>query len=245
MPELGEVRKGTEIGKRSVSKHIYHACEDCGKCRWVRLLKNGEPRSELCKSCSLKGRIFTEEWKAKLSIAKKGCHLTEKHKANLCIARKERIGEKAPCWKGGEVKRICLNCGEIFYVDRWEIKKRECNFCSKSCHMIYQRKQGDFNSKPNKPESQLIELLERNSLPFKYVGGGEVWLGNRNPDFIGVNGKKQVIELLGIYWHPLFDGADRIEHYKRYGFDCLVVWEDELADIPKLTTKVKRFANDG
>ena len=77
-------------------------------------------------------------------------------------------------------------------------------------------------------------------MPFKFVGGGEVWLGNRNPDFINTNGKKQVIELFGTYWHPVFDVANRIEHYKQYGFACLIIWEDELADLSKLTKKIKR-----
>jgi len=109
--------------------------------------------------------------------------------------------------------------------------------------MINQRKRGIFSRTPNKVEGKLISLLKENNLPFKYVGDGEVWLGNRNPDFINANGKKQVIELLGTYWHPLFDGANRIEHYKQYGFDCLAVWEDELKDEGRVLKKVERFVN--
>jgi len=50
-----------------------------------------------------------------------------------------------------------------------------------------------------------------------------------------------VIELLGTYWHPLFDGADRIEHYKQYGCDCLAIWEDELREPTKVIKKIRRF----
>jgi len=109
--------------------------------------------------------------------------------------------------------------------------------------MIYQRKHGQFCQTPNKVEKQLQELINKNHLPFKYVGNGEVYLGNRNPDFINTNGKKQVIELFGTYWHPVFDVSQRKEHYKQYGFDCLTVWEDELACPEKVTSKIKRFAS--
>jgi G:T-mismatch repair DNA endonuclease (very short patch repair protein) len=35
--------------------------------------------------------------------------------------------------------------------------------------------------------------------------------------------------------------AKKKEHYKQYGFDCLIIWEDELKDIDKVVTKIKRF----
>jgi len=107
--------------------------------------------------------------------------------------------------------------------------------------MVNQRKRGCFNVSPNNPEKALIALLEQQKLPFKFVGNSEVWLGNHNPDFINVNGSKQVIELFGIYWHPVFDVAKWKEHYRQYGFACLIVWEDELGNEPKLIKKLKRF----
>lgn len=96
-------------------------------------------------------------------------------------------------------------------------------------------------TRPTKAESQLINTIEKARLPFRYVGNGEVWLGNRNPDFINTNGKKQVIELFGTYWHAIFDVAQRTEHYKQYGFDCLVIWEDELNNPDKILKKIRRF----
>ena len=95
--------------------------------------------------------------------------------------------------------------------------------------------------KPNKIEQALINLVKKNNLPCKFVGNGEVWLGSRNPDFISTNGKKQVIELFGTYWHPVFDMADRVEHYKQYGFDVLIIWEDELRKPDKVIKKIKKF----
>lgn len=50
MPTINEVRKGSEAGKANNAKHIWVACLDCGKERWVQFAKNG-PRSIRCRSC--------------------------------------------------------------------------------------------------------------------------------------------------------------------------------------------------
>jgi len=53
MPEVGEIRKGTEIGKKWHNNYIYHACEGCGKGNWVQIrVKTGIPVSHLCLSCA-------------------------------------------------------------------------------------------------------------------------------------------------------------------------------------------------
>jgi len=42
------------LGYKCDSRHIWHACVDCGKERWVPLIK-GEPEYNLCRSCAEKG----------------------------------------------------------------------------------------------------------------------------------------------------------------------------------------------
>lgn len=67
MPGLGEIRKAQEIGKLPVnSKYIWHACEFCGKKRWVHILR-GQPHRKRCKGCANKGRIVTKTTKLKQS----------------------------------------------------------------------------------------------------------------------------------------------------------------------------------
>jgi len=58
-----------------------------------------------------------------------------------------------------------------------------------------------------------------------YNGNGDTRIGGRKPDFININGKKEVIETMGIYYHPESDEQERIAHYAKYGFRCIVVWE--------------------
>jgi len=160
---------------------------------------------------------------------------------NQCKAcgRKGKLNGR---WKGGKIERICQECGITFLVKPSKLKHDRGKYCSRSCELIHLRKQGYFRQSPNKIEQILIDLFIQQKLPFRYVGDGEVWLGNRNPDFINTDGKKQVIELLGTYWHPLFDGAGRIEHYRQYGFSCLAIWEDELIDLDKVLGKIDRFS---
>jgi len=107
-----------------------------------------------------------------------------------------------------------------------------------------------MNIQPNKPEQKLIELISHNQLPFVYVGDGSVIIERKCPDFINVNGRKQVIELFGDYWHaPNITGKSRegeeqyrIDIFAKYGFSTLIIWEHELKEPSKVLTKLREFA---
>jgi len=54
MPQIGEIRNARELIKsRRYDKYIWSACLDCGKTRWVVLVK-GKPESNYCSSCARK-----------------------------------------------------------------------------------------------------------------------------------------------------------------------------------------------
>lgn len=96
--------------------------------------------------------------------------------------------------------------------------------------------------KPNKSELQLQSILnELYPNEFKYVGDGEVVIAGKCPDFINVNGKKQIIELYGDYWHRNDNPEDRIQIFEPYGYETLIIWEKELKDVNKVKEKLKRF----
>ena len=93
--------------------------------------------------------------------------------------------------------------------------------------------------KPNKLELQLNRILQSNfPNEWKYVGNGQVWIGQRCPDFININGRKNLIELFGNYWHKPEDEELRKSHFKKFGFDTIVVWESELKDVENLLSKL-------
>lgn len=258
MPEIGEIRKAKDIGYKGANgsgKYIWTTCEICGKERWAQV-KNRESVYKVCYPCAMKTLKGENNPSWKGGKSKCVCltcgktfyaYLNKKRYKGLfcsiaCIKGIQKRGEDSSAWKGGKVKRICQVCGKEFEVYPHIVKRPtggQC--CSKICQAMNNYKQGYLNRIPNNIEKSFIELLNTNQLPFKYVGDGEVWFGNRNPDFINTNGKKQVIELFGIYWHPVFDVAQRIEHYKQYGFDCLIIWEDELGEIETIVKKVKTF----
>lgn len=83
--------------------------------------------------------------------------------------------------------------------------------------------------KPNQLELSFQQVLDE-CFPneWKYVGDGQFVLGGRCPDFLNIDGKKQLIELFGDYWHRGESPEDKMNHYKKYGFECIVIWENEI-----------------
>ena len=98
--------------------------------------------------------------------------------------------------------------------------------------------------RPTKAEYELEILIEiACSKEYKYVGDGKVIIGGMCPDFINILGKKKVIEMFGDYWHKGQDPQDKINKYKTFGFECLVIWESDLTRLSKLEllTMIKKF----
>jgi len=94
---------------------------------------------------------------------------------------------------------------------------------------------------PNKKEILLSNLLQELFLPYRYVGNGQFILGGKCPDFLNVNGQKKLIELFGDFWHKGENPQGRIDYFKQYGFETLVIWECELAKPNELKTKLANF----
>lgn len=107
------------------------------------------------------------------------------------------------------------------------------------------RRERTETRKPTGPERHLTEIIEKEGLPFKYVGNGEFILGGKCPDFLNTNGKKQLIELFGEYWHDIFDIGERTNYFKQFGFNTLIIWESELQDETRLVRRLRRFTKGG
>jgi len=118
------------------------------------------------------------------------------------------------------------------------------HFCSKICSATAMLKKLAIE-KPNKSELKLKKIIEQHKLPYRYTGDGSVWIGGKNPDFFNVNGQKQLIELFGEPWHPVSDVTEKINHYKKYGFECLIIWHNELKNEEELVKKLKDFSHRG
>lgn len=102
---------------------------------------------------------------------------------------------------------------------------------------------------PNRLELYLDFLLQ-NYFPdeWKFVGDGQVVIQGLCPDFINVNGKKQIIELFGEHWHTgnnvqyrrTEEGRKKI--FAQDDYSTLVIWSQELADENKIIEKIRSFS---
>jgi len=97
------------------------------------------------------------------------------------------------------------------------------------------------SKKKTNPEIQLEEILNLH-FPgeWKYVGDGKLIIAGLIPDFANVNGRKQLIELFGDYWHKGENPENRIAKFEEFGYDCLILWEHELAKPDEITTKIQK-----
>ncbi len=180
---------------------------------------------ETCKkrSDALKGRIFTEEWKRKISEGQKGKVIPVEQRIKISktlIAKGYRHSEE---WK----RQHSLKMKSLY--KKGHFYKRICLGRVK---------------KPNYLEKRFQDLIDY-IYPgeWKYTGNFDFWLGGKNPDFMNVNGQKKLIEVCGRRWHGPEYEVERPKHFKKYGFDTLIVWAEEFKDLDKLISKVKGFCD--
>lgn len=99
-----------------------------------------------------------------------------------------------------------------------------------------------FHLRPNKPETVLLNILDQ-LYPgeWKYTGDFSFMINGKNPDFTNINGQKKLIELFGDYWHKDKNPQDRIDTFKPYGWDTLVIWQRELKNLTRVRFKIHGF----
>lgn len=173
------------------------------------------------------GQKHTEEWKITHSRQLKGRPLSQSHKD--AISRSTRGKHKVlPPFTEQHRKRI----GEANHR-RWQIPG--------FAEIVLPKIRGAI--RPNKVEQLLTSLLDEYfPKEWRYVGNGKLIIEKKNPDFINCNGQKAVIELFGDYWHGRDEEREKIEFYRAYGFDCLVIWQSELNAPEAVVNKIRRFS---
>jgi len=105
--------------------------------------------------------------------------------------------------------------------------------------------------KPNGLEKIILKLLDT-YYPgeWKFTGDGSFTLDRLCPDFVNINGKKQIIETFGNYWHQekvrAYNQTEkgRIEAFAKYGYRTLIIWERESKDIDLVLAKIKEFVEN-
>lgn len=207
-------------------------------------------RGRKCPICSMKNRLQKRRKdinEVRQFFEKAGYELLTENYVNsntklkyLCPKRHEN----SMTWDNFRAGYRCPTCQRKVLGERTRRNWKNPEFQKK----IYK----SFNLKPNKPETALFNLLNQ-LFPneYKYVGDFQFFLGGKNPDFLNVNSQKKLIEIFGIHWHsPKMTGlsrekheCERVAHFKKFSFDTLIIWENELKDQETLTTKLQEFHN--
>lgn len=99
--------------------------------------------------------------------------------------------------------------------------------------------------RPTKIEIFLNTLLNK-YFPnqWKYVGDGQLIIGGKCPDFANIDGRKDLIELFGNYWHAPSDKEKRTNHFSKYGYRTLVIWENELDNEENIIKIITEFTGN-
>lgn len=161
----------------------------------------------------------------KRSESLKGRKFTEEHRKHLSEACKGRIP-----WNKGQ-------------------KRPWLSRLNRNPEFIQKRIKG-LMKRPTEPERKLIEIIQKHSLPFTYSGDGTIVIGSFTPDFIH-NYEKKVIEVFGRLWHdperawvkvPSYQQVNgRKAIYRKMGYDCLIIWDDEVIDEELVLQKITGF----
>lgn len=96
------------------------------------------------------------------------------------------------------------------------------------------------------PEKIVQGIIQELKLPFEYTGNGKILIGTKNPDFINESWK-QIIEVYGDYWHedPKYwhqTAEGCILYYMKYGYDTLIIWQNELENKDIVKRRIEEFA---
>jgi len=96
--------------------------------------------------------------------------------------------------------------------------------------------------RPTDIEQVIISIIEKYSLPYKYTGDGSFLVGNLNPDFVNINGRKEAVDIFGDHWHTLDEIPSRKMIFAEYGWKLIIIWGHEIKELPedKIASKLMR-----
>jgi len=202
-----------------------------------------------------KGHIISKETKKKMSLAKlgnknptkkletrkklsktlKGKYKSKEHKRKLSETRKRlfKEGKLKPINKGKKFSKETKEKLSLSRKNQWQDPNstyntkeyREKNFKARLKGLI---------KRPTSLERNMIDIIKKHNLPYKYVGNGNFILGGKCPDFINVNGEKIAIEVFNSYW-KIKDYKStknykerRSNYFKKFGWKTIFINEDEI-----------------
>ena len=194
--------------------------------------RKGVPCSEETKkriSEANSGRVMSAEARKKMSDAKKGkrlspstefqkgsvsprkgVKLSNEERASMSEVRKGQHFSPATEMKKGNIP---WNFGKPGHPQSEEQRKKT------SERMKGYKPSADTVKKmlarrtPTTLEMKFLKIVEKNALPYKFVGDGSFMIGRKNPDFINTNGEKIAIEVYSLYYK--LRHAETVDEWKK------------------------------
>lgn len=233
--DKGRFTKGNHPARWKENRVKKCICEGCGN-NFTRHL------SEKGKFCSKKCYWIKKDCKKSINCRNCGKTFLKRNTANIYCSQKcyriTNFGENNPLWKKSlHVEKTCKFCKKKFKASYWSIKVK---YCSISCSVYGRWKNKDWKEKnlkkiilglvnrPTSLEKQMIAIIQKYNLPYKYVGDGSFLIGFKNPDFININGEKKLIEVGNVFHHQNNYIEKRKEHFAKYGWESFIFIKDEL-----------------
>lgn len=211
---------------------------------WNTGLTKETNKSLLIVSNKLTGREVSVETRKKQSEQRKGRVVSNEWKQHLSDSwtneRRKQKGEElkrlsTECWKDLEYRKRMSNI-------RKELWKDEA-YRGKMSHNLF----GMRSKRPTILEQSFIDFFNTHNLPFKYVGNGVLRIGGLFPDFVETNGRKIVLETANKAEKDFRRGnwkeyeKNRIKHFEKNGWKCLVLWDEKLKDEKQLFDNIKEI----
>lgn len=217
--------------------------------------------AQLGKPSPRKGASHTKEAREKMSKSRKGVPLSESHKKSIGIASKKVWAKKTDIERAQWGKNIGI--GEKGHKKSDESRRKmsiakkgkrispATEFTSEKMKAKYRdpiyikKMQKAWAIKPNKAEILMLKLLdELYPEEWKYTGDFSMTINGKCPDFVNCNGKKLIIEYWGDHWHRGEDPQDRIDAFKPFGYNTLVIWGHELKNMDAVIARIHEFNRD-
>jgi G:T-mismatch repair DNA endonuclease (very short patch repair protein)/DNA-binding TFAR19-related protein (PDSD5 family) len=149
---------------------------------------------------------------------------------------------RANCTPEARERTRRANLGKVRTPEQVErIRKGAERRCEDPKYLKNWHKSNQSKTRPERRLDNLLQSLYPNE--FKYNGRYDcgISIGRLIPDFVNVNGKKQVIDVHGSYWHEGEDVKDRQERYAKYGYSSLIIWDYELKDERAVIQRIVEF----